>query len=332
MNWGNCSTLGGFLYYLWECAMIVKYDFSGFMPRQEKDKGELVVYLHRRATTGEPFYVGIGVVDRPKSVSDRNDYWTKIYNKHGRTIELLSENGSEVFVKKTEIWCIAIYRGLVGRKRMANISDGGEGNYGLTGEKSASFQGYLRLFNDDLKVQVVVAGRKDMVDNGFNYGNISSVKNGKLNSVGSKFYADENGFRIQFQVAGPFYNRVDAILDGYSFAEKNATDAKWNEVGKTLGTLNGQFKGFKFGINHKTKRIVMTVGRTDTKTQGFDQGDVDRNIRGNPKVKHVKGFVFNRINNQEELIILCSDYLEDGYEFHHELTEKNFLMLCDTSS
>ncbi len=22
---------------------------------------------------------------------------------------------------------------------------------------------------------------------------------------------------------------------------------------------------------------------------------------------------------------------EDGYDFHHELTEKNFLMLCDTS-
>ncbi len=311
--------------------MIVKYDFSGFMPRQEKDKGELVVYLHKRATTGEPFYVGIGTVDRPSVVSDRNDYWTKIYKKHGCTIELLVENGSEEFVKKMEIWLIAIYRGLVGRKRLANISDGGEGGYGLTGEKSASFQGHLRLYNEELKVQVIVGGNKDMRENGFNSAHIYDVKNGKQNSVGSKFYADTNGFRISFKVAGPFATRDDAIIDGYSFAEKNATNAKWNEVGKQLGTLHGNFRGYRFGTNQKTKKIAMTVGTKDTIAQGFTRSAVDANIAGNPKRKHVKGFVFDRINNQEELIILCSNYLEDGYEFHHELTEKNFLMLCDTS-
>lgn len=314
--------------------MIVKYNFNGFMPRQEKDKGELVVYLHRRATTGEPFYVGMGLANRPKSVSERNDYWTKIYKKHGRTIELLSENGSENFVKMMEIWLIALFRSLVGRKRMANISDGGEGGYGLTGEKSASFQGYLRLYNDNMKVQIIVGGKKDMRDNGFDHADIYNVKNRKKNSVGSKFYADENGFRIPFQVAGPFDDRDEAVNDCHAIAEKNATDARVNQselqVGKQLGRLNGNFKGYRFGINQKTKEIVMTVGDKDTIAQGFVRSSVDKNIRG--ELNHHKGFIFTRISDPEDVLIIAGQYLEEGYEFHHELTEKNFLSLCDTSS
>lgn len=304
---------------------MVKYKFNGFTPRRDEDKGELVVYLHRRATTGEPFYVGMGTVDRPSDVSGRNDYWTKIYKKHGRTIELLSEHGSEEFVKKTEIWLIAIYRGLVGRKRMANITDGGEGTFGLSGEKSASFQGYLCLFNNNMKVQVVVGGKGDIEDNGFNNADIYRVKNGKKNSVGSKFYADTNGYRILFKVVGPFNNRADAIIDGYAIAEKNATDAKANQI----GPLHGKFKGYKFGFNHNTKKIVLTVGNKDAIAQGFNKGNVDSNIRRNPRFKSVKGFVFTRIDDPEELIELCSNYLEDGYEFHHPLTEQNFLSLCE---
>ncbi len=311
----------------------IKYNFSGFMPRCDDDKGELVVYLHRRATTGEPFYVGMGTVDRPSVVSDRNDHWKRIHNKHGCTIELLVENGSEEFVKKMEIWLIALFRSLVGRKRMSNVSDGGEGNYGMTGEKSGTFQGYLRLFNDKMKVQIIVGGSKDMVDNGFNHRDIYAVKNGRQNSVGSKFYADSSGYRILFQVAGPFETIGESMIDGYKIAEKNATDVKtnWSEL-NVGGTLHGRFKGFKFGVNNKTKRIVMTVGTKDTIAQGFTRSAVDANIRGNPKFKSVKGFIFSRISDPEELIELCSNYLEDGYEFHHELTEKNFLMLCDTSS
>ncbi len=308
--------------------MIVKYNFNGFRPRREEDKGELVIYLHRRATTGEPFYVGIGTVDRPKSVSDRNDYWTKIHKKHGRTIELLVENGSEEFVKKMEIWLIALFRSLVGKKRMANITDGGEGSYGLTGELHGKFQGYLRLFNDKMKVQIIVGGSKDMVDNGFNHANLYAVKNGKLNSVGSKFFADENGFRIQFKVAGPFTTREAAIIDGYSFAEKNATDAgtDWSEL-RIGGNLHWNFKGYRFGFNQKTKKIAMTVGNKDAVAQGFNPGHVVSNIAGKPSFKSVKGFVFTRINNPEEVLILAGQYLDEGFEFHHELTEKNFLSL-----
>lgn len=303
----------------------MKYGINRFKERQEKDKGELVVYLHRRATTGEPFYVGMGTVERPSDVSGRNDYWTKIYNKHGRTIELLSENGSEEFVKKIEIWCIALFRSLVGKKRMANISDGGEGGYGLTGEKSARFQGYLRLFNNEMKIQVIVGGPKNMRENGFSDRSIYDVKNGEANSVGSKFYADENGYRIPFKVAGPFATREEAMIDGYAIAEKNSTDAK----STNLGTLNANFKGYRFGFNNKTKRIVMTIGTKDTAVQGFNQGAVDANIRGNPKKKHVKGFVFTRIDAPEEVLILAGQYLEEGYDFHHELTEKNFMNLCE---
>jgi hypothetical protein len=305
---------------------MVKYNFSGFMPRQEKDKGELVVYLHRRATTGEPFYVGMGVVDRPSDFYGRNDHWKRIHKKHGCAIELLSENCSEVFVKKIEIWLIALFRSLVGKKRMANVSDGGEGGYGLTGEKSGSFRGFLRLYDDNMKIQVIVGGKKDMRNKGFNDKSISAVKNGEQKSVGSKFYADANGYRIPFKVAGPFATRSEAMIDSYAIAEKNATDAKTNwSKSRIVGTLHYNFKGYRFGVNQKTKRIVLAVGEKGTIAQGFNQGNVDKNIAGTRP--HHKGFVFTRISDPEELINTIGNYLEQGYTFHHELSEQNYRAL-----
>ncbi len=315
---------------------MVKYNFNGFTPRRDEDKGERVVYLHRRKDNGQPFYIGYGDVRRSRDEWDRSDKWKSIRDEAGgRTVEYLVENASQAMVKRMEGWCIPIYRNMIGFDKMANKNDGGGGrNAGeYVGEESASFQGYLRLYNSEMRVQVILGGQKEMRDNGFHHTNLYDVKNGKVNSVGSKFYADENGYRIQFQVVGPFATREEAVIDGYSFAEKNATNAKANyselNVGKALGTLNGRFKGYKFGVNQKTKKIVMTVGAKDTIAQGFDQGNVDSNIRGNPKVKHVKGFIFTRIDDPEELIELCSNYLEDGYEFHHELSEQNFMMLCE---
>ncbi len=175
-----------------------------------------------------------------------------------------------------------------------------------------------------------------MKENGFNHGDVYAVKNGKRNgSVGSPFYADENGFRIQFKVAGPFATRDEASVDGYQLAEKNSSDAKANfselNAGKNLGTTHWNFKGFTFGVNRNAKKIALAFGRKDIKEQGFHPGAVSRNILGNPENNHHKGFTFVRISDPEELLILAGQYLEDGYDFHHELTEKNFLMLCDTS-
>ena len=120
------------------------------------------------------------------------------------------------------------------------------------------------------------------------------------------------------------------MINGYSFAEKNATDAKADKSCKTIGTHHVQFKGYRFGINQKTKKIVLAVGGKDVEAQGFSRGPVDANIRG--KRPHHKGFIFSRISDPEDVLILAGQYLDDCFEFHHELTEKNFLMLCDTSS
>lgn len=308
----------------------LKYNFSGFMPRREEDKGERVVYLHRRKDNGQPFYIGYGDTQRSNCQRRRSDKWKSIRDDAGgRTVEYLVENASQAMVKRMEEWCIPIYRWIIGVDVMANKNDGGGGrNVGeYVGEKSASFQGYLRLYHDGMKVQLIVAGETEMRDKGFRPACIYNVKNGNRGSVGSKFFADCSGFRIQFKVAGPFDTREAAMIDGYAIAKRNATDAKRKGIRKNLGALHVQFKGYRFGTNQKTKKIVMTVGWRDTAAQGFNPSSVDSNIRGNPKFKSVKGFVFTRINNPEEVLILAGQYLDEGFEFHHELTEKNFLSL-----
>lgn len=88
-----------------------------------------IVYIHRRKTTGKLFYVGIG--DREKRAYDtngRNPYWKNIYNKHGRTVEILEEGITREQACELEVFLIA----LIGKSNLANLTDGGEGKAGYT--------------------------------------------------------------------------------------------------------------------------------------------------------------------------------------------------------
>ena len=98
-----------------------------------------VVYIHRKETNNEIFYVGIGSTKKRAYESHkslRSTWWTKTVNKHGRTVEILEDDISVEEAIESEISLIE----LIGRKDMGlgslvNMTDGGEGGFNVITKK-----------------------------------------------------------------------------------------------------------------------------------------------------------------------------------------------------
>lgn len=89
------------------------------------------VYLHRRGTTGEIFYVGKGKGDRPWSRQGRNEWWNRIVEKHGFTVEIYMSGLQEWYSYELEKELIDYYgRANLGEGPLCNLVDGGPGATG----------------------------------------------------------------------------------------------------------------------------------------------------------------------------------------------------------
>jgi hypothetical protein len=76
----------------------------------------------------EVFYVGIGNdVKRAFRNEGRNDHWTKVFKKHGKIVDIISDNISLEAAKEMEKHLIKSF----GVKSLCNQTLGGEGAFGL---------------------------------------------------------------------------------------------------------------------------------------------------------------------------------------------------------
>ena len=94
---------------------------------------EFYVYHHKRGDNGRVFYVGKGKGNRAFQVSSRNRWWKFIANKHGFTSEIIATGLSEqeaFALEKAEI-------ARIGRDKLCNNSDGGEGPAGACHSEEA---------------------------------------------------------------------------------------------------------------------------------------------------------------------------------------------------
>lgn len=90
------------------------------------------VYLHRKKTNGEVFYVGKGKNNRIKVHANRSDFWEKIVSKHGYTTEIVLDNIQEWYAFELEKELIALYgRRDENKGSLVNLTDGGEGSSGI---------------------------------------------------------------------------------------------------------------------------------------------------------------------------------------------------------
>lgn len=83
------------------------------------------VYLHRKVSDNNIFYVGKGSKNRHSRPFGRSEWWKRIADKHGFYSEMLIENISEELAHLIEIEVIDKYKYL--GHELCNITLGGEG-------------------------------------------------------------------------------------------------------------------------------------------------------------------------------------------------------------
>jgi len=95
-----------------------------------------VVYIHRKKTNREVFYVGIGRPDRPyqKSPSARSVFWHRVVDKYGYIVEVIHTGISWEEACNIEMDLIELIgRRDLGTGTLVNLTDGGEGATGCIG-------------------------------------------------------------------------------------------------------------------------------------------------------------------------------------------------------
>lgn len=89
--------------------------------------GKHYVYLHRKADTGEIFYVGEGIRGRLFEESGRNKHWTNTAEKHGFVVEIAKSGFvsiTEALAHEVEMIALCKKQGIP----LVNLTDGGEGS------------------------------------------------------------------------------------------------------------------------------------------------------------------------------------------------------------
>lgn len=83
------------------------------------------VYTHRKATTGDVFYVGKGTRERAWDKYGRSELWHRVVRKHGLivTVEIDGLSDADAFKKEIDLISSLRAEGI----RLVNLTDGGEG-------------------------------------------------------------------------------------------------------------------------------------------------------------------------------------------------------------
>lgn len=163
------------------------------------------VYLHRKKTTGEVFYVGKGSGVRAWSEHGRNNLWKRTVKKHDFYVEIVMQNLQEWYSYELEQDLISLY-GRISDKtgNLVNMTDGGEG--GISGKENCNYDHRLWTFlNVDTQETIVSTkhsfkmNHKHVFIDSMRRGDCSKrwvisemVSNEKLQAISRRFKGDFN--------------------------------------------------------------------------------------------------------------------------------------------
>lgn len=211
------------------------------------------VYIHRRADTGDVFYVGKGtqrpgrtsqVFDRAHAKDRRNPWWRAIAEKHGYSVEVIASCVDDAAAQSLEIEMIAKYgRADLGRGPLVNMTDGGDGHAGLI---QTERQKRIRSENakrprTDAWVKSIRCARK-------NGGNGGVVKQGdKLpqwwrDRIAATKHGADNPM---FGRTGAAHPNRKPVVDTATGVEYPTTTAAAKAAGIRMQTLHNMLTGFR---------------------------------------------------------------------------------------
>lgn len=201
---------------------------------------DFYVYIHRKQSNGEVFYVGKGKNKRAWSKDGRTDYWHRVVKKHGLVVEIVLSGLQEWYAFELETDLIALY----GRKDLnegclINMADGGEGASGV-------------IATDDARAKISAA-RMGMVFSEEHRQNLSKAHAGKVLTESTKAkmskyrkgrpHHDEwnKNLKASLQkVAGKKIVREDGVVfNSYLEAAQSVSNdpAKYASIATSLGSL-----------------------------------------------------------------------------------------------
>lgn len=132
---------------------------------------DFYVYIHRKATTGEIFYVGKGCENRAYEFG-RNFHWDNTAKKHGFSVEIVQSHLQEWYAFELEMNLISFYgRKDLGFGPLVNLTDGGEGGSNPS-QESRNLMSLSRIGNtnalgykhtDETKIRLSLAVEKQRV-------------------------------------------------------------------------------------------------------------------------------------------------------------------------
>ena len=169
------------------------------------------VYVHRKMTNNEIFYVGKGCGSRAWNSHGRNKYWQNIVNKHGYSVEVVEDCLEESVSLEREVHYIKI---LGERYKLANFTNGGDspvfneesrkkmsmarkGRKLTEAHKQALRESYKRTDH----TKAIEASRKKSVDsNLYVFENIETLEifEGTRKELCQKFNLNEGTLRVLF--------------------------------------------------------------------------------------------------------------------------------------
>ena len=92
--------------------------------RCSRHGGDRLIYVHKRASDGIPFYIGLGTIRRANDFRSRNSHWKSVYAMHGCKVEILIDGLTTLQASEIEKELISEYRSRY-PTYMTNISNGG---------------------------------------------------------------------------------------------------------------------------------------------------------------------------------------------------------------
>lgn len=130
------------------------------------------VYLHRKKSTNEVFYVGKGHGKRAWKTTGRNERWTRTYKKYGMVVEIVFDSLTEEDAFQCEIDTILEFKYF--GAELCNMTSGGEGASGYVptlearNKISALHKGRVKSEQERLNISKAQKGRvfsKEHLDN-----------------------------------------------------------------------------------------------------------------------------------------------------------------------